>query len=140
MRWLLTLLLAQCCYATRTTRRMSPLTAAPTTVRLMRKGGCAARFLLTLRLADLVSAVLWNPDTKAAYFNRLKQLLESYNNNTRSWLEDEVWKMKELIASDARADAAIWKTTNDWDSAVQALVDQIKQRRKQLYEQVYAQK
>ena len=106
----------------------------------MRKGGCAARFLLTLRLADLVSAVLWNPDTKAAYFNRLKQLLESYNNNTRSWLEDEVWKMKELIASDARADAAIWKTTNDWDSAVQALVDQIKQRRKQLYEQVYAQK
>jgi hypothetical protein len=107
---------------------------------------CAARSLATihaaqtLRLADLVSAVLGNPDTKAAYFDRLKQLLGQYNNNTRSWLEDEVWKMKELIAADARADVAIWKTSNDWDSAVQALVEQIKQRRKQLYEQVYAQK
>lgn len=119
---------------------MSPSTDRLTIVRQHRSATTALSSLLTLRLADLVSAVLWNPDTKAAYFNRLKQLLEQYNNNTRSWLEDEVWKMKELIAADARADVAIWKTSNDWDGAVQALVEQIKQRRKQLYEQVYAQK
>ena len=85
--------------------------------------------------------------------------MERYNNNTRSWLEDQVWALKEQIAVDARADAALWHTTNDFDSAVQALVEQvcrllkftiseprlisasqIKQRRKQLYEQVITQK
>ena len=101
-----------------------------------------------------MSAVLWNPDTKAMYFSRLRQLTEQYNNNTRSWLEDQVWALKELIAVDARADAALWHTTNDFDAAVHALVEQvllltleasravtdsspqIKQRRKQLYEQL----
>ena len=72
-----------------------------------------------------MSAVLWNPDTKAAYFTRLRQLVERYNNNTRSWLEDQVWALKEQIAVDARADAALWHTTNDFDAAVRALVEQV---------------
>ena len=80
---------------------------------------------LTPGTADLMSAVLWNPDTKAAYFNRLRQLVERYNNNTRSWLEDQVWALKEQIAVDARADAALWHTTNDFDAAVRALVEQV---------------
>ena len=70
--------------------------------------------------------MLWNPDTKAAYFSRLKQLVEKYNNQTRSWLEDEVWALKERIAVDARADAALWHTTNDFDAAVHALVEQVR--------------
>ena len=113
-------------------------TAQPTTVRAVRASISGGADVTST--ADLASAVLWNPDTKAAYFSRLKQLIERYNNNTRSWLEDEVWKLKELVAADARADAALWHTTTDWDAAVQALVEQIKQRRKQLYEQVYTQK
>lgn len=75
--------------------------------------------------ADLTSAVLWNPDTKSAYFSKLKQLLERYNNNTQSWLIDEAWAIKALIADDARADAQIWHTTNDFDANVQMLVDQV---------------
>ena len=46
-------------------------------------------------------------------------------NNTRSWLEDQVWALKEHIAVDARADAALWHTTNDFDGAVHALVEQV---------------
>ena len=84
-----------------------------------------ARSELTQCVADLMSAVLWNPDTKAQYFTRLRQLVERYNNNTRSWLEDQVWALKEQIAVDARADAALWHTTNDFDSAVHALVEQV---------------
>jgi len=80
---------------------------------------------LTQGAVDLMSAVLWNPDTKGAYFTRLRQLVEQYNNNTRSWLEDQVWALKEHIAVDARADAALWHTTNDFDGAVHALVEQV---------------
>jgi hypothetical protein len=58
-----------------------------------------------------------------------------YNNNTHSWLEDEVYSIKNLIAADAREDAQRWGTGN-FDSGVDALLAQIKQRRGQLYSQL----
>ena len=58
-----------------------------------------------------------------------------YNNDTHSWLEEQVYAIKDLIGDDARADAARWKTGN-FDQAVDALIGQIKQRRKQLYAQL----
>ena len=106
-------------------------------------------------MTDLTSAVLWNPETKALYITKLKELLNKcaaasrrsaavccsrlrahrYNNNTRSWLEEEVYNIKKLIEEDAREDAQR-RGTGSFDSGVDALLGQIKQRRTQLYSQL----
>ncbi len=86
---------------------------------------------------NLVDSVLWNPTTKALYIKRLREVLAQYSES--GWLEREVHSIHELIAVDARADAARWNTTGSFDDNVAALLSQIQMRRGQLQTQLAAQ-
>ena len=81
----------------------------------------------------LVNGVLVDVDSRTAYFRELKRATESLHHS--GWLEGEARRLRDVIASDARRDAARWGL-GDLDEGVNALVQQIRDR-KQILESNY---
>ena len=74
----------------------------------------------------LVNGVLVDVDSRTAYFRELKRATESLHHS--GWLEGEARRLRDVIASDARRDAAKWGL-GDLDEGVNALVQQIRDRK-----------
>ena len=74
----------------------------------------------------LVNGVLVDVGTRTAYFRELKRATESLHHS--GWLEGEARRLGDVIASDARRDAAKWGL-GDLDEGVNALVQQIRDRK-----------
>jgi len=78
----------------------------------------------------LVDAVLKNPAWRAAYFLKLRYVMDTYLSS--GWLQAQVAHIRELITDEARADHAKWHA-GDIDAGVAALLEQMRVRRGQLY-------
>ena len=74
----------------------------------------------------LVNGVLVDVGSRTAYFRELKRATESLHHS--GWLEGEARRLGDVIASDARRDAAKWGL-GDLDEGVNALVQQIRDRK-----------
>lgn len=74
----------------------------------------------------LVNGVLVDVGSRTAYFRELKRATESLHRS--GWLEGEARRLGDVIASDARRDAAKWGL-GDLDEGVNALVQQIRDRK-----------
>ena len=78
----------------------------------------------------LVDAVLKSPAWRAAYFRKLWSVMETYL--ASGWLQNQVAELHDQIAADARLDDAKWHC-GDVDVGVKALLQQMADRRAQLY-------